>query len=482
MNYHILVVDNDPFQCKTIKLAIEKLLRFEVTTTTSGREAAEILLSPAGNAIDLVILDLSMPDMDGMDVLDKVCPQRPDLPVIINTAYGDVKKAVEALQKGAVDFIEKKDGPERLKVSIENVRLMANLRKEVNKLAGFANNVFDFSDIIGHSSALNRAINAAKKGANSAIPILLQGESGVGKELFARAIHHNSPRAEKPFISLNCGAIPTNLAESVLFGHEKGSFTGAIEKTLGRFREANGGTLFLDEVGELPPEIQVKLLRALQNLEIEPVGAGRPVDVNVRIISATNKNLEKAVAEGRFREDLFYRLNVFHIEVPPLRQRREDVGVLVNHFIRRICMKEKKKIMDVDDSLLKILTEYSWPGNIRQLENAVYRAVVLCSGDRLTMHDFDNILAAISANRPEDVYAPDNVGYSSNSEPRFKTIAQHERDIIQKALDYYNYNISKVSKVLEIGRSTLYRKMKEYNIEMRGSVEDIEEFKKTRNG
>lgn len=482
MSFHVLVVDDDPFQCKTIQLAIEKMLKYHVTTLTSGKEAIDLLLSSEGDKINMVILDLSMPDVDGLDVLDKVCPQRTDLPIIINTAYGDIKKAVVAINKGAIDFIEKQDGPERLKVSIENIRLIAGLSRQNKKLESFGTNKFGFKDIVGKSTALNKTINAAKKASSSNIPVLVNGESGVGKELIARAIHNESMRHEKAFVCVNCGAIPENLVESTLFGHEKGAFTGAIERTVGKFREADGGTIFLDEVGELPLESQVKLLRVLQNFEISPVGSSKNHDVNVRVISATNKNLEKLVAEGKFREDLLYRLNVYQVEVPPLRSRKEDINALIEHFAEKICVKEKRKILEVDPTLSDMLKEYWWPGNIRQLENAVYRAVVLSDGERLTMNDFENILSTIGK-APQGVQmqqgAPDNVGYT-NGEPKFRTIAEHEREIIQRALDYYNHNISKVSKVLDIGRSTLYRKMKEYGIEMQGSVEEMEEFKKTK--
>lgn len=486
MTFKVLVVDDDQFQAKTVQLAIEKMLKYDVITCNSGKEAIDLLLSDEGNKIDLVILDLSMPEVDGIEVLDRVCPHKPDLPIIINTAFGDIKKAVAAIQKGAIDFIEKKDGPDRLKVSIENVKLINRLSKEVKKLHRFSNNKFYFKDIIGESEALKKAINAAHKGAKSNIPILLHGESGVGKELFARAIHSTSVRESKSFVAVNCGAIPANLVESVLFGHEKGSFTGAIEKSIGKFREADGGTIFLDEIAELPMESQTKLLRVLQNFEVEPVGSSKPVDINIRIVSATNKNLEKAVAEGKFREDLYYRLNAFQIEIPSLRQRKDDISLLAKHFVEKICVREKKNILTIDESLLNMLKEYWWPGNIRQLENAIYRAVVLSTGNSLNIYDFENILASISSNKNTangfiTSNITDDIGYTNYTDSKFKTISEHEKDIIERALEFYNYNISKVSKVLDVGRSTLYRKMKEYNIEMKGSLEELEEFKKTKN-
>lgn len=479
MSYHVLVVDDDSFQCKTIQLTIEKFLRFRVSTLTSPMEAVDLLLSERGNDIDMVILDLSMPDMDGLEVLDKVHPQRPDLPIIINTAYGDITKAVKAVQKGAVDFIEKQDGPERMKLSIENVRKISNLKKQVDSLDRFSKNIYSFNDIVGHSKTLKRTINTADKASRSNIPVLLRGESGVGKELFARAIHSNSIRNEKPFVAVNCSAIPENLVESVLFGHEKGAFTGAIERSIGKFREANGGTIFLDEIGELSLDTQAKLLRVLQNFEIEPIGAGKSFDVNVRIISATNKNLEKAVEAGLFREDLFYRINVLGINIPPLRDRKDDIKLLVNYFIEKICARESLPVFDFTDDVISLLEEYRWPGNVRQLENTIYKAIVLNEGNILGVEDFDSILRAMNLNSPLLTEGL-NLGCFNPERGKFKTINEYEKDIIENALEFYNWNISRVSKILDIGRSTLYRKMKEYGIEESSNVEDFSAFKENR--
>ncbi len=491
MSYHILVVDDDQFQLKTIQLSIQKLLNYKVTTVNSGEEAVDLILSPKGADINLVILDMQMPKgMSGFDVLDKICPIKPDLPIIVNTAHADVSKAVEALKKGAIDFIEKKDGIERMKVSIENVRLLSGLNKQVKKLTSFANNKFDFTDIIGDSRAIKKAINVANKACNSNIPVLISGENGVGKELFARAIHSNSLRKNAPFIAVNCAAIPHNLIESSLFGHEKGSFTGAIEKNIGKFREAEGGTIFLDEIGELSLEAQSKLLRVLQNFEVEPVGANNSIKVDVRIISATNKNLEDEVQAGRFREDLLYRINVYPILVPALRERKEDVPLLLKHFIDKICLKENKKILDCDAELVDVLSDYWWPGNIRQFENAIYRAIILSDGNRLKIDDFEHILKAINNNynnkpklneaNSENILIGNINGSISplkNGSGNFKSIIEYEKDIIAQVLHFYNNNISKVSKVLGIGRSTLYRKMKEYGLD-EGIVEEISDFRK----
>lgn len=486
MSYHILLVDDDSFQLKTTQLAIEKLLNYKVTTLDNGKDAVDLLLSPEGDRINMVILDLQMPKPDGFEVLDVVVPHRPELPIIVNTAYGDIKKTVEALRRGAIDFLEKKDGPERLKVSIENVRLLSGLNKQVKKLTNFNKNRYEFTDIIGDSKSLKKTINSAYKASSSNIPIYLQGESGVGKELFARAIHASSEHRNGNFIAVNCSAIPENLVESTLFGHEKGAFTGAIDKSLGKFREAEGGTIFLDEIGELTQDVQAKLLRVLQNFEVEPVGAGKSFKINVRIISATNKNLEEEVKKGSFREDLFYRINVYPIQIPPLRERKEDIPALINHFIQKICLKEGKSIITYDDKLAEILTNYWWPGNIRQLENAIYRAIILSNGNRLNLEDFEQIMKAIEAINSNKLQPNQYKGKTNDSEEvnqfnqsngKFKTIAEYEKDIIEKVLHFYNNNISKVSKVLGIGRSTLYRKMKEYGLD-EGVVEEIDDFRK----
>ena len=479
MVYHVLVVDDDPFQCKTTKLVIEKMLNYKVSTLNDGKQTIEFLLSPEGNNVNMVILDLSMPNIDGIQVLEEVKPQRPELPIIINTAYGDVQKAVEAIRKGAVDFIEKQDGPERMKVCIENVRSMSNLSKQVDKLSRFNDNSLNFSDIIGQSKVIEKTKNLAKKAAFSNIPVLLQGESGVGKELFARAIHSESIRGKKPFVAVNCSAIPKDLVESVLFGHEKGAFTGAVESSKGKFREAEGGTIFLDEIGELPLDTQAKLLRVLQNFEVEAVGSSKTYDVNVRVVSATNKNLEDEVEDGNFREDLFYRINVMPIKIPPLREREEDINLLTYHFTEKICAKENIKPKDIDESLLRNLQQYWWPGNIRQLENSIYRAIVLSENQVLTVNEFDYILDGIKAHNSdfEEYNSTTKIGFYNNGDEKFKTMAQFEKDIIQNALEFYNWNISKVSKILDIGRSTLYRKMKEYDIQEK-KVENLSNYRK----
>jgi DNA-binding NtrC family response regulator len=326
-----------------------------------------------------------------------------------------------------------------------------------------------------------------ERAAKTSIPVLILGESGVGKELIARAVHGGSERSGRPFVAVNCGALPENLVESILFGHEKGSFTGAHDKHLGKFQEAHGGTLFLDEVGELPLEMQVKLLRALQEREIDPVGSKRPVKVDVRIVAATNRDLAQQVAEGRFREDLYYRLNVFPIEAPALRERRDDVPALVDAFIRRFNVEEGKRVVAASAEALALLQAYDWPGNVRQLENAVYRAIVLADGPYLTPLDFPAIsglkptapeaaperpvvdpiaaaglpsAASLAAERPAD--APVRI---LDDRGHLRTLEEIERDLIQLAIEIYSGHMTEVARRLGIGRSTLYRKVREQGLE-----------------
>jgi DNA-binding NtrC family response regulator len=360
---------------------------------------------------------------------------------------------------------------------------MGDLSAEVARLKKHANNRTSFDDLIGTSSAMQVVRRLGERAAKSSIPVLILGESGVGKELIARAIQGSSERAGKPFVAVNCGALPENLVESILFGHEKGSFTGASDKHLGKFQEASGGTLFLDEVGELPLDMQVKLLRALQEGEIDPVGAKRPVKVDVRIISATNRNLADQVKAGLFREDLFYRLNVFPIEAPSLRERRDDIPALVDHFIRRFNIEEGKRVTGVAADALQMLANHDWPGNVRQLENTVYRAIVLSDSPHLQAFDFPAISGVVA---PAPVAQPALAGTASLVEEHHEAIAalhqdspvrildeaghlrkleDIERDLIEHAIGVYAGHMSEVARRLGIGRSTLYRKVRDCGLE-----------------
>ncbi|MEM9122032.1 MAG: sigma-54 dependent transcriptional regulator, partial [Pseudomonadota bacterium] len=395
----ILVVDDDPTQRRLLQGILEKE-GLSVHLTASGHEAIDYLASPESKSVRVMLLDLVMPEIGGIEVLEKIRPTHENLPVIVLTAKGGIETVVQAMQAGANDFVVKPASPQRLVVSIQNALQLSSLSGEVTRLKRQRAGVMKFQDLIAKSPATQQVVRLGERAAKSSIPILIEGESGVGKEIIARAIQGSSDRAGRPFVTVNCGAIPENLVESILFGHEKGAFTGASEKHQGKFKEADGGTLFLDEIGELRLDIQVKLLRALQENEIDPIGARRPVKVDIRLISATNRDLLEMVREGGFREDLYYRLNVFPINVPPLRERPDDIPDLIHFFIRRFASEEKKRVVGIEREAMALLQTYTWPGNVRQLENAVFRAVVLSDGAELGLRDFPQIAKTLGMSPP----------------------------------------------------------------------------------
>jgi len=485
----VLVVDDDPTQRRLIQAVLERD-GFAVAHAQNGDEAIQHLSSGAG--VDVVLLDLVMPGISGQDTLVEMRARSFNQPVIVLTATGGIDTVVQAMQAGACDFFVKPASPERITVSIRNALSMGSLKSEVARLKKHATGRTTFDDLIGTSPAMLMVKRLGERAARSSIPILITGESGVGKEVIARAVHGSSERAGKPFVAVNCGAIPENLVESILFGHEKGSFTGASDKHLGKFQEANGGTLFLDEVGELPLDVQVKLLRALQESEIDPIGAKRSIKVDVRIVSATNRDLSQAVKEGRFREDLFYRLNVFPVEAPALRERKDDIPALVDCFVRRFNVEEGKSVVGVSAETLACLTAFDWPGNVRQLENAVYRAIVLADAPYLQPHDFPAI-SGVAAPPPEYVPqaapAPSAMAPTGSDGPavdspvrildgrgHLRTLEEIERDLIQLAIEIYAGHMSEVARRLGIGRSTLYRKVREQGLEglVKGGEADAE--------
>lgn len=474
----VLVIDDDPTQRRLLQAAVEKS-GFACRTAPDG-ESGYALASEEANGVDVVLLDLVMPGLSGMETLERLSERRPELPVIVLTATGSVDTVVKSMRNGAIDFFIKPASPERVVVSIRNALKMTSLAGEVKRLVKKAEGGMGFEDMIAGAKSMRSVVKMGKRGAASNIPILILGESGVGKEVIARCIQGASERAGKPFVTVNCGAIPENLVESILFGHEKGSFTGAVTKSLGKFVEADGGTLFLDEVGELPLDMQVKLLRVLQEGEVDAVGSRRPTKVDVRIISATNRDLAHQVKSGGFREDLFYRLNVFPIDMPSLRQRKEDIPAMVELFITRFNASEGTKISHASADTLKMLSAFDWPGNVRQLENAVFRAVVLCDGNELQPEDFPQIsgLSPKLSDLP-DLPAPANDPVPVSAAVTQKTdfpvsifgpdgelreLQQVEKDIIRLAIDHYDGHMSEVSRQLGIGRSTLYRKVREYDL------------------
>jgi DNA-binding NtrC family response regulator len=475
----ILVVDDDPVQRRLLETAISRS-GMQVVTAPGGQPALDLINGPRGEQITLMLLDLVMPDMGGLDVLSRLRPTNPDLPVIVLTAKGGIDSAVDAMRAGANDFLVKPASPERIAVSIRNQLKIGTLSGEVKQLKKKASNTLTFDDLIAASPEMKQVFRLGARAAQSDIPVLIEGESGAGKELIARAIQGTSQRAGKPFVTVNCGAIPENLIESILFGHEKGSFTGASDKHLGKFQEADGGTLFLDEIGELRLDMQVKLLRALQEGEVDPVGSKRPVKVNVRIVAATNRDLGAMSNDGTFREDLYYRLNVFPVMVPSLRDRPSDIQPLARFFIERFAAEENKPVAGLTARASQLLENFNWPGNVRQLENTIFRAVVLCDGALLDVCDFPQIASVMGvetlqrqamAAQAAVAHAPTlpaGSAYSINAVDgagHIRKFEDLESDIIRMAIARYEGHMSEVARRLGIGRSTLYRKLKEFGLE-----------------
>lgn len=481
----ILIADDDAIQRRLIENMVQRC-GYEAVVVESGDSAVAMLTGTDAHTIDAVVLDLVMPGLDGMGVLAAMRDAGVAIPVIVQTAHGGIDNVISAMRAGAHDFVVKPVGVERLQVSLRNALNASAMKGELQRIRHSRDGRLTFSDIITRSQAMDSVLATAKKAAASTIPVLIEGESGVGKELIARAIHGTGERSSKPFVAVNCGAIPDNLVESILFGHEKGAFTGATERHAGKFTEANGGTLFLDEVSELPLAAQVKLLRALQQSEVEPVGGRKPVKIDVRIVSATNRNLIERVKSGHFREDLFYRLHVLPVTIPPLRARREDIPHLLRHFLVRFCAEENRTISGISGEAMAMLSRADWPGNIRQLENAVYRAVVLSDGDQLTPDDFAHTPAFAASGSAESVdpltiapqhsnpiaplvsggdfpIAPVPTGALSmlTATGEMRPLEELEAEIIRFAITHYRGQMSEVARRLKIGRSTLYRKLDE---------------------
>ena len=485
MSEVVLVVDDDPVQRRLLEAMVQRF-GYQAVVAEDGDAAVKLLTGPQAMRIDGMVLDLVMPDLDGLGVLARLREADLNIPVIVQTAHGGIDNVVSAMRAGATDFVVKPASAERLQVSLRNALATKALAGELQRLKRKHDGTLSIADVITRSAAMQPVLKAADKAAASAIPVLIEGESGVGKELMARAIHGSGPRRAKPFVAVNCGALPENLVESILFGHEKGAFTGATEKHTGKFVEADGGTLFLDEVGELPAPAQVKLLRALQEGEVEPVGGRKSVKVDVRIVSATNRDLIADVKAGRFREDLFYRLHVFPISVPPLRVRRDDVPELARHFLARIAAEEGKRVRTISADGMALLTAYHWPGNVRQLENAIFRAVVLADGEEIGANEFPQVAAQASSDAvaAQPLIEPSPAMVASWPEvdsaaargaptpaPATHSLAltdRHgdvrplddiERDTIRFAITHYRGQMSEVARRLKIGRSTLYRKL-----------------------
>jgi two-component system, NtrC family, response regulator AtoC len=403
---------------------------------------------------DIIISDIRMPEMDGMQLLEILSKNYSHIPVMMVTAHGTIETAVEAMKMGAKDYILKPLSLDEVLIKVENIALMRNLVRENEYLRKKLESRFDFKNIIGKSDKITRLFKMIKDIAPTNTTVLVQGENGTGKELIANAIHFNSPNVKKPFIKLNCGVLAESLLESELFGHVKGAFTGAIKDKIGRFELANGGTLFLDEIGDITPNMQVKLLRVLQEGEFERVGGIETLKVDVRIVAATNKNLEEEIKNQNFRQDLYYRLNVIPVHVPSLRERQDDVKLLVEHFLSKFNAIYNKNITELNDNIMRVLEDYEWPGNIRELENVLERAVVLNKSNKLTMEDFPDKIA----NRQKTtIEFSEDDGLSS-------AVDDYERTLIISELEKNNGNKFQTALKLKINRSTFMSKLKKYEI------------------
>jgi len=441
----VLVVDDE----RSILMLLQEALTqwgYQVTTASSVHEAIEAL---GTQVFDAALTDVRMPDMSGLDLLKEIKKRDESIEVVIMTGYPTIATAIEALKEGAYDYLSKPLILDELRHLMQRLMERRFLRGEVHQLRARLGEELTVNELIGSSAPMQRVKEIIGKVAVTDSPVLIEGESGTGKELVAAAIHRLSARAKGPFIPVNCSAIPRDLLESEFFGHVRGAFSGAVADALGLFRGANEGTIFLDEIAELPPELQVKLLRVLQEMQVRPVGSTKAYPVDVRVIAATNRNLEQAMNAGTFRQDLFYRLNVIRIVLPPLRERREDIPALVNHFIRRFNKRFRRDVRGLSPDALTALTAYDFPGNVRELENLIERAFALGAREQLSLADLPSLAARPAA-------AP---VVESKAIP---TLAEVEKELILRALAVYNNDKEEAARALGISRRTIYRRLKEY--------------------
>jgi DNA-binding NtrC family response regulator len=447
----ILIIDDDTSLRRVLEYNLQEE-GYEVQAASSGEEGLYLFGKSQPN---LVITDMKMSGMDGLMVLKSIKERSPETLVIIITAFGTIDVAVEAMKAGAYDYITKPFNRDALKLTVRNALQFSGLAEENKRLRSALSDKADFRTIVGASKEMEKVFEMISKVADTEAAILITGESGTGKELVARSIHANSSRKDAPFVAINCAAIPRDLLESELFGHMKGSFTGAVKDKTGKFQSAEGGTLFLDEVGELPMELQPKLLRALQEKEVEPVGGTKVQKLDVRVVSATNLNIDKAITDGTFREDLYYRLAVIPIHLPALRERRQDIPLLIKYF----CSKHGSEKITFDKDVLETLVMYPWPGNVRELENTVERLLIMRNGDLISYGDLPEKFCAKSASGRAVVTLPDE-GYS---------LEQLEREVVVEALKRNAWNQTAAAKFLRIPRHTLIYRIEKYEIALPGN-------------
>jgi len=445
----ILIIDDEKEICDSLTMILEyeDYIVDHTTDVDSGMKKMEY------NSYDALLLDIQMPKMTGFEVLKWMKDNDVSTSTIMISAYGNLENAIKATKMGAFDFIEKPIDRDKLLISIRNAVDKANLIKENIKLT---ENLRQEEIIIGQSGEIKSVLSLIERVSKTDSRVLITGENGTGKELVAKALHSQSERSKKELVEVNCAAIPNELIESELFGHEKGSFTGASQKRIGKFEQANGSTLFLDEIGDMSLQAQAKVLRAIEEGVIERVGGNKKIEVDVRILSATNKDLNNEIKEGNFREDLFHRLNVIPIKVPPLRERKEDISLLIDHFTKKICTQNKFQIKDFDEKAIEVMKDHPWPGNVRELRNIIERMIIMIPNDKITKED-------VRAMLPISDKSTDEIIDISNSFQEFKEKA--EKAFIHKQLEINNWNISKTAEILEIQRSHLYNKIKKYKIE-----------------
>ncbi len=462
----LLLIDDEPAQQRLIS-ALASRAGWRTILAADSETAIATLGTRDGMMLDAVVLDHALPDQSAGILISELRERRPALPILMLTAITDVATAVEAMRAGATDFLVKPIAPDRLLAALDAAVDTNIAGGELRPLTEKISQPLGFDEIVGSAPKFRAALAIAAKSARARVPVLIEGESGVGKEVLAEAIHAASPRSKRPMVTVNCGAIPMNLVESELFGHEKGAFTGAFTRQIGKFASADGGTLFLDEIGEMPLEAQVKLLRVLQSGEIQPIGARMPSEVDVRVLAATNKNLLEEVEAGRFREDLYYRLNVVQVSIPPLRDRDGDIPALARHLMARIAQQPGLRGLGITEGAMSLLSSYAWPGNVRQLQNALFRAAVLCDGDALTVADFPDIASHANGGTPKiiSVNQSDGAGVTLyEGDGHLRTLEAIEADVIRLAIGHYRGRMTEVARRLGIGRSTLYRKLAELGI------------------
>ena len=473
----LLLIDDEPAQRRLVS-AIGARAGWWVMGAPDVDAARKILAGEEGRDVDAILLDHWLPGPAGTEIISQLRVLRPELPLLVLTAQTSVSVAVEAMRAGANDFLVKPLAPDRLLAALDAATDRRKSNGELRPLSEKIGKDLGFDEIVGSAPSFRAALAVAAKAARARVSVLIEGESGSGKEIVAQAIHAASPRGKKPLAIVNCGAIPPNLVESVLFGHEKGAFPGAFDRHVGRFEDADGSTVFLDEIGELPLETQVKLLRVLEAGEIQRVGSRITQTVDVRIIAATNRRLLEEVAAGRFREDLYYRLNVVHVAIPPLRDRISDLPALARHLLARIAEQPGMRYLSITDDALEVLLRYGWPGNVRQLQNALFRAAVLCESDALTAADFPQIAQEAAYGKRSDDYHANRLNGASASaalahgpgvtlyaiDGNLRPLEEIEADVIRLAIGHYRGRMTEVARRLGIGRSTLYRKLGELGI------------------